>query len=66
MFTENIDNNNFADLMQLSRAFELTHLRRTLIVYGKKNLSELKKNAKGFLYLSKQDLLDLKWIGNIN
>jgi hypothetical protein len=37
-FSENIDTNNFADLMQLSRAFELNHLRRTLVTYGKQNL----------------------------
>ena len=52
-FSENIDANNFADLMQLSRAFELNHLRRTLITYGKQHLSDLKKNAKGWLNLTK-------------
>ena len=61
VFSENIDYNNFADLMQLSRAFDMDHLRRALIIYGKQNYLELKRNAKGFLNLSKQDLLDLKW-----
>jgi len=60
VFSEKIDYDNFADLMQLSRAFDMDHLRRALVIYGKLNYLELKRNAKGFLNLSKQDLLDLK------